>query len=226
MNRLLIPVAAIAIGFAAPAGAQTVSSIDQDAEAHVAGLPPSTRTYTYLIGPLDSLNVVVFDVPQLTQTVQVDSSGYIDFPLIGHVQASGRTPNQLADAIATALKAKYMKNPIVTVSMKDAVSQRVTVEGAVTQPGMYQIGPNTTLTQAVALAHGPSDVADTSEIAVYRTGPEGRAVKTYDLDDLRDGKITDPVVRPGDEIEVGTSGSRKFVRDFGNVFPLFDLFRY
>jgi len=172
------------------------------------------------IGSKDTLAVEVFDVPALSQTSQVDNAGFIEMPLIGQVQAAGRTPNELAADITKALRAKYMKNPIVTVTVKDSASKKVTVEGSVNQPGLYDIGPTTTLMQAVAMAHGPDQVADIHRVAIIRTGADGRSTSVYDLDDIRDGKAADPLVRPNDEVVVDTSGSRKFVRDFGSVFSL------
>ncbi|HVV66179.1 MAG TPA: polysaccharide biosynthesis/export family protein [Rhizomicrobium sp.] len=174
----------------------------------------------YVIGPKDTLVVDVFDVPSLSGTLQVDDTGHINMPLIGQIAASGRSPNLLSREIAAALSAKYMKNPIVTVSVKEAASKTVTVDGSVAQPGVYQIGRTTTLMQAVAMAHGPDQVADIHHVAIVRAGEQGRSVAVFDLQDIRDGNTPDPLVRPNDEIVVEVSGSRKFVRDFGSVFSL------
>ncbi|MGH6879027.1 MAG: polysaccharide biosynthesis/export family protein [Rhizomicrobium sp.] len=190
--------------------AQTATTVSQEAAAPA----------DYQIGVKDTLAVDVFDVPSLSETVQVDNTGFIDMPLIGQVAAAGRTPNELSRDIATALNAKYMKDPIVTVSIKDAVSKRVTVDGEVTQPGMYEITPGTTLTQAVALAKGPDQVADAHHVSIVRGSGQARTTTVYDLEDIRDGKASDPQVLPNDTIVVDSSGSRKFVRDFGAVFSV------
>lgn len=212
-------IAALAFGFAGAAwGGQSLPS-----SASYASLPPapaSTVGGDYRIGIKDTLAVDVFDMANLGGTMEVDNMGYINLPLIGQVAALGRTPDQLAREIAARLNAKYTKNAIVTVSVKDAISKRITVDGEVTQPGMYQITPGTTLTQAVAMAKGPDQVADASEVSIIRgTGPS-RATTVYNLEDIRDGKAADPQVQPNDTIVVGASGTRKFVRDFGSVISV------
>src|SRR6185437_3089685 len=93
----------------------------------------------YVIGPQDALDVQVFGVPALSGTVQVDNTGYVSLPLLGRVKASGRTTNELSKRIAAELNKKYVKDPIVTVTTKDAASQKITVAGSVSKPGLYQI---------------------------------------------------------------------------------------
>ncbi|HWF64203.1 MAG TPA: polysaccharide biosynthesis/export family protein [Rhizomicrobium sp.] len=203
-----------------PAGSSTPQPAapiaDRPALNSVASMPSD-----YTISSLDTLTVDVFGVPELSQTaVQVDNAGTIAMPFIGRVQAVGLTTSQLSQRISTELDQKYVKNPIVTVTVKDAASQKITVDGEVTQPGVYEIQPHTTLTQAVALAKGPSNVADIHEVSIVRLGTTGRNVSNYDLDAIHDGKATDPFVQANDEVVVDASGSRKFVRDFGSVLGL------
>lgn len=189
-----------------------------DATATDASFRPDNGDY--VIGPQDALDVQVFGVPALSGTVQVDNTGYVSLPLLGRVKASGRTTNELSKRIAAELNKKYVKDPIVTVTTKDAASQKITVAGSVSKPGLYQIRPNTTLTQAVAMASGPDQVADIHEVAIIRNSPQGRQVKVYDLDDINGGKVTDPYVHANDEVVVNVSGARKFVRDFGGAFGI------
>ena len=214
--------------------AATLIAIPALAEQQVASLPnaPGTTAQSspviyadYAIAPQDTIDVAVFGVPELSQTVVVDNAGFIALPLIGRVRAAGLTSNQLSQSIAAELNAKYVKNPTVNVTVKDALSQKVTVDGEVTTPGVYPIGPQTTLTQAVALAHGPDQVADIHNVALVRNGPAGRTISTYDLDDIHDGHQADPVVRANDEVVVDKSGSRAFVRDFGSAFSLIWMLR-
>jgi len=215
MTRAFICLAAMALAF--PAAALASDTVAPQPAVATAGNVGNSDNE---IGPKDTIGIDVFDVPALSETTQVDNGGFVNMPLIGQVKAAGRSPNELASDIAKALRAKYMKNPIVTVSVKEAASKKITVDGSVTQPGLYEIGPNTTLMQAVALAHGPDQVADIHHVAIIRTTAGARATSVYDLDDIRDGKTADPIVHPNDEIVVDTSGSRKFVRDFGNVFSV------
>lgn len=208
------------------AGVATTGSVFAQ---QVASVPPASQTFApaagaassnFPIGAQDTLVIDVFDVPDLSRTVQVDNSGNVVLPLIGQISATGRTPQQLSADIAAKLGAKYLKNPIVTVTVKEAASQKITVDGSVVQPGLYEIGPQTTLTQAVALAKGPDQVADASHVAVVRETPQGRQTQIYDLGDIRDGKTVDPYVKPGDTVVVDSSGSRRFVRDYGSLFSM------
>lgn len=181
----------------------------------------TTMPADYTISSLDMLSIDVFDVPELSLAqIQVDSSGTISMPFIGRVSAAGLTTTQLSQRIAAELDQKYIKNPVVTVTVKDAASQKITVDGDVTKPGIYEIQPHTTLTQAVALAQGPSNVADIHSVSIVRVNSAGRNVTSYDLSSIHDGKAADPFVEANDEVVVDTSGARKFVRDFGSVIGL------
>jgi polysaccharide biosynthesis/export protein len=212
-----------ALGVALVVCAAGTARADQLVETQAPSQTPAGSAVipaNYHIGVKDTLAIVVFDVPSLSETVQVDNAGFINIPLIGQVSATGRTPNQLSRDVAAALNAKYMKDPIVTVSVKDAASKKVTVDGEVTQPGMYEITPGTTLSQAVAMAKGPDQVADAHHVSIVRGAGQARTVSVDDLEDIRDGKAVDPEVQANDTIVVDSSGSRKFVRDFGSVFSV------
>lgn len=220
MNCKVVCLAAFAAGIGAAAHAQQVAGVSTPSITQTIPGRAAIQASDYQIGVKDSLAIDVFDVPTLSQTVEVDNTGNINLPLIGQVQAAGLTPHQLSQSIASALSAKYMKDPIVTISVKDAASKKVTVDGSVVQPGLYEITPGTTLTQAVALAHGPDQVADIHHVAIVRGQGAARTITVFDLDEIHDGKTVDPVVEPNDAVVVDTSGTRKFVRDFGSVISV------
>ena len=174
----------------------------------------------YRIGPQDTLVVDVFQVPDLSKTVQVETSGTILMPLIGQVTATGRTPKELSDDIAAQLGKDYVKDPLVTVTVKESSSQKVTIDGAVVQPGIYPIAGNTTLMQAVALAKGPDpNLANTREVAIFRNSGTQRTAAIFDLSAIRSGKAVDPPVYANDVIVVETSGGRRFLRDLAPFIP-------
>jgi polysaccharide export outer membrane protein len=169
----------------------------------------------YRIGPADTLDINVNQLPEFTKTVEVDPSGRILLPLIGQVEASGRTPAQLSEDIAAALKKKYMKDPLVTVSVKEAQGQKVTVDGAVSKPGVYPLAGSTTLLQAIALAQGPDPkLANTKRVAIFRTVGGERRSAFYDLNEIRHGKAQDPVVYGNDIVVVDQSGAKSFMQNF------------
>ena len=109
----------------------------------------------YRIGAQDMIEVNVFGVEELKREVQVDSGGKVVLPLVGQLQAGGRTPGEFSEDVEKALKAKYMKDPQVVVTVKSAQSARVTIDGAVNKPGVYPLTGPTTLLQAISMGGGP-----------------------------------------------------------------------
>lgn len=145
--------------------------------------------------------------------------GKLLLPLVGEIQAAGRTPAELSNDIAAALKKHYMKDPQVVVQVKDAQSQKVTVDGAVSQPGVYPLTGPTTLMQAVSLAKGADPkLANTHKVAIFRTINGERRSAFYDLTEIHSGKASDPQVYGGDIVVVDTSGAKSFVQTFQGTF--------
>lgn len=173
----------------------------------------------YVIGPDDTIAIDVFGVPALSGTVAVDSEGQVLLPLLGEVPAAGRSVGQLSKQLATAYGSTYVRDPKVTVSVKESASQKVTVDGAVLQPGIYPITTRTTLMQAIALAKGPDPKLASDKVAIFRTVGAQRSEAVFDLGDIRDGKSMDPQVQPNDVVVVDTSGVRRFLQDISPVAP-------
>jgi polysaccharide export outer membrane protein len=194
--------------------------------------PPDAATQVravgdYRIGPQDVLDIQVDQVPELSKTFQVDTGGHLLLPLVGQIQASGRTPAELSDDIAQDLKKKYMKDPRVLVGLKEAQGQRVTVDGAVNKPGVYPLAGPTTLLQAVSLGGGPDQhFANIHRVAIFRTVDGQRKPVFYDLAKVRSGKDQDPPVYGNDIVVVDTSGAKSFMQNFqGALGPLGVLLR-
>ena len=185
------------------------------------------------IGVLDLVNVIVFQVPDLTfvgeNAIRVDVSGQIEMPLIGSLQAAGRTPSELGADIRTRLASRYLQNPQVTVRVAEAANQKITVDGAVTEPGVYETKGQTTLLQAVAMAKGATNVADLESVAVFRTVDGQRMVAVFDLAAIRAGSALDPVLQGDDVVIVDTSRLSVAMRDALVALPalggLFYAFR-
>ena len=93
---------------------------------------------TYRIGPADELEVNVFDVPELNLKTVVNQSGIVSLPLIGAVQAGGRTEAELHEELSRKL-ANFVRNPQVVLSVSQFGSQKVAVLGAVEKPGTYPL---------------------------------------------------------------------------------------
>lgn len=182
---------------------------------------------SYQIGASDLLKITVFQVPDLSiDEIRVDASGSIEMPLIGSVQAAGRSPAELSRVIRDRLGARYLQNPQVTVIVAEAASEKITVDGAVTKPGVYVMRGRTSLLQAVAMAEGPTRVADLESIAVFRTVGERRMVAVFDLKAIRNGEADDPIVYGDDVVIVDTSRLSAAMRDAIALMPAIAAFRY
>jgi polysaccharide biosynthesis/export protein len=195
-------------------------------------LPPpdainlATQT-EYVIGPLDRISITVFQVPDLSlKDVQVDTTGRISMPLVGDVLAAGKTANQLGKDLADRLGSGYLQSPQVSVTVEESANQKITVEGAVVQPGVFQITGPTTLLQTIAMAHGPDKTADIRHVGVFRTIQGQRAAAVFDLKAIRSGDAPDPAIYANDMVVVQGSGVRGAWQEVLRSAPLIGIFRF
>ena len=187
--------------------------------------PPAGPVQDYRIGPLDTLGVSVFQVKDLSvEEVQVDAGGRILLPLIGSVIANGKTTMELSSEIAAKLEEKYLQNPQVSVIVKEAVSQKVTVEGAVVEAGVFPIQGRTTLLQAVAMAKGAHRDANLRRVAVFREVNGQRMAAAFDMAAIRAGRAPDPEILGGDIVVVDGSQIRSVWRDIVSALPALGVF--
>lgn len=173
-----------------------------------------------LIGPLDTIQVDVFNVPDLSREMQVDASGRIAMPLAGTIDARGKTAAELASAIEASLRGRYVRNPEVTINIKSSVSQVVTIDGQVVEPGLYPVTNQMTLMRAVASAKGLAEYARQDDVVILRTVAGRKMAGLYNIDAIRRGAYEDPPVYANDVIVVGDSPQRRLFRDFVSVTPL------
>jgi polysaccharide export outer membrane protein len=181
----------------------------------------------YSIGVGDKLAVHVFRVEDLSfEELVVDTSGNIQLPLIGAVRGAGRTAGEMSNEIAQRLATQYLRDPQVTVTVKEAASQKITVDGAVTKPGVYEMRGSTSLLQAIAMAEGPTRVADLTKVAVFRNIDGRRSVALFDLSSIRQGRTSDPQVLGDDVIVVDTSRLSSALRETLGALPAMAAFAY
>lgn len=132
--------------------------------------PPNPRAYK--IGLQDQLKITVFDEADMSTTYRVDADGFITFPLIGRVSASGVTIVELEQRITTALASGYLRNPQVRIEIDQYKSQSVYVIGEVRSPGKITMtGSSITLLEALALAGSPTANASNEVIVVHPSRP-------------------------------------------------------
>src|SRR6185503_2115856 len=158
----------------------------------------------YRVGPGDKLRIEVYKDQQLSQSVQVRPDGKITLPLVGEFVATGRTPTELRDTIATSLK-EYITNPTVTVIVVEALASQVFVMGEVTHPGPMQLHGPTTILQALAMAGGFKEFANTKDVKVLRPrGGGNNSVETikFNYKDVVNGDAKPFYLRSGDTVIV------------------------
>jgi len=127
---------------------------------------------SYVIGDDDVLAISVWKDTELTREVTVRSDGRISLPLVGEIQAEGRTPAQLEEALRAVLVG-YISDPQVTVIVQTINSRKFNVLGEVTKPGSFLLNADTTVVDAIALAGGLKEFAKKKDIYIIRQGPNG-----------------------------------------------------
>lgn len=175
-----------------------------------------------LVGPFDRLSVSIDNsgIAEPVREVDVDETGKVYIPGAGVVTVSGRSPSEIAMLLETQLRANYVRDPHVAVSLKESVSQVLTVEGEVKNPGQFPILGETTLLQVMANAKGVTEFASTDDVLVYRTVDGNRLAALYDLKKIRQGLVPDPRLYPKDIVVVGDSPTRRLLRDLASTLPL------
>ncbi len=183
-----------------PMAATTVSSTQTE-------IPSSRNTNTadsYIIGDDDVLSINVWKEPDLSKQIPVRSDGKISLPLMGEVQAAGRTPLQLEQEITAKLRS-YITDPQVTVIVQQINSQKFNILGQVTKPGSYPITAGITIVDAIATAGGFRDFAKKKSIYVLRQTPGGEELRiSFNYEEFIKGKKVDKniTLKPHDTIVV------------------------
>jgi len=130
----------------------------------------------FVIGTGDVLAINVWKEAEVSRVVPVRSDGRISLPLVGEVQASGRTPRQLESELSAKLK-DYVSEPEVTVIVQEIKSQKFNVLGMVMKPGSYALTNPMTVLDAIAMAGGFRDFAKQKDVYVLRRPEHGDQVR-------------------------------------------------
>jgi len=234
-TRWRVATACLLLAFALLSGCRSASISESTVEAAnkkapvqpVSGALPATPVIgstDYRVGPLDVLDVEVFSVPDLTKSVRVSVGGEFTMPLVGTIPAAGKTAGEIEKEIATRLKDGFMENPQVTVFVKEYMSQRVTVEGAVREPGIFSLTGRTSLLQIIAMCKGLDELANPGGVVIYRNIDGRRYAAAFDIREIRAGRLIDPEVLGSDIVVVDFSGARSNLKDFLYAVPALALF--
>jgi polysaccharide export outer membrane protein len=179
----------------------------------------------YKIAPMDTLTVKVFKSDDMSGDYTVDLAGHISLPLVGQVEAANLTTAELDSKLTQLLGQKYFEHPDVSVAIKTSTAHVVTVDGAVNQAGQYPVAGSISLIQAVALAHGTTEDANSRRVAVFRTIDGQRQAAAFDLTAIRRGESNDPTIYPGDIVVVDGSKIKEIEKQLIPAIPLFGYFR-
>lgn len=174
----------------------------------------------YVLGPNDVLIIDVFGIPELTnREIAVDGAGRISLPLAGSIEVTGTTPQELASHITERLREHYVRDPLVSVNVKQAVSQFVTVDGQVKLPGNYPVIGNMTLMRAVASASGLGEFPKQDDVVVFRSVSGQSYAGVYNIAAIRRGNYPDPQIYANDIVIVGDSTKLRRLNTLERVLP-------
>ena len=149
------------------------------------GPPAPARAQEYVIGARDVLKITVWGQDDLSKEYPVDPDGYVSFPLIGRVKATGLTPTSFAADLRIRLEKDYLVNPQVLVSVKDYLSQKVHVSGEADKPGVYYLSGPTTVRDILSRAGGLSKAAGSQIVLVRAENPSEASGKGAEAGTLR-----------------------------------------
>jgi polysaccharide export outer membrane protein len=192
----------------------------------VANLSPPDAPTTHLVptdyhvSPGDSLDIVVFRQAALSGTFQISQAGTITLPLLGDVTVNGLTTTDIGVMITKKYSERYLQDPQVSVAIKDAASQHFTVDGAVTNPGVYTMIGNMTLLQALDTAHGGADVADNKRVVIFRVVNGQKVAGVFNVLKIRTGAAPDPRIYANDTIVVPVDNGAQTLKNLVGVTPL------
>jgi polysaccharide export outer membrane protein len=188
--------------------------------------PTSLSGEEYRVGRDDLIEVSVFDVPELSSSVRVTATGLISLAFAGVIEAAGKTTHEIERTIEDSLKMHFMRDPHVTVFVREYASQPVSIGGAVRRPGTYQIKGQKNLLDMLAQAEGLDLNAGKVIQVLRRSGDSAEGVRTItiDADDLfQNGKTELNIpIQAGDTINVLRASSIFIVGEVVNPgeFPL------
>ncbi len=172
----------------------------------------------------DLADITVFNVENLTSTYVVNRGGDIDFPLIGKQKIAGLSTMAVQEMLTAKYGEQYLRNPNITVKIEPHKLGRIVVDGAVKEPGVFEVFEIIKLSEAIALAGGVTVDAKTKEIFIVREINGKRQVRAVNLNDIRKFAGRDPKIYPNDMVFIQESASRIAFREFLRTVPLLNTF--
>jgi len=165
-------------------------------------LPIPTPSTT--VGPGDVFQVRVLGEKDLPEEYRVQPDGTVDFPYLDRLVVGGLEPQQIEELIKKQLvDRKILRDPQVTLVVKQYNSKKVSVIGAVQKPGSLPWSEGMKLVEAISLSGGLTSIADGNHVRIIRTVGPSRTVSAWvSLEDITDGQLPDIPLQAGDTISV------------------------
>lgn len=165
---------------------------------------PSQQVYLEdtTLGPGDVFEIRVFQQEQMTNTYAASAEGTISFPLIGDVEVSGKTPAMVEKEIRDRLADGYLKEPQVSVFVKEYKSKKISVLGQVRSPGTLSYSEGMTVVEAIAKAGGFTSMARENAVTITRDLDGKKQSFTVPVESIGKGKAKQFYMRPGDTVFV------------------------
>lgn len=157
----------------------------------------------YLLGPEDAIEISVWKEPELTKQLIIRPDGKVSYPLIGEIQAAGRTVKELREEISKRLE-KFVTDAQVTVLLLKAQHYKIYVVGKVNKPGEYVAGRPVTVMQALAMAGGLTPFAAPGRIVILRKSGDKEQTLPFNYKEVARGRNLEQnrVLLPGDVVVV------------------------
>ena len=180
-----------------------LSALGASSDVVLAQVPAADSPGSYQVQPGDVLTVTVWKETDLTGDLLVRPDSGVSFPLVGDLDARGKTVEQLRVEITERLK-KYIPSPVVTVATKAVAGNHIYVVGKVQRPGEYPVVRNVDVMQALSLAGGATPFAALNDIIVLRRESAGQIVLHFQYNDVARGRDLrqNVVLQPGDTVVV------------------------
>lgn len=164
---------------------------------HAVELAPEER-----LGIDDVFEVRVFAEPDLSGAYRVAADGTVDYPFVGRISVIGMRSGEVQELIATKLRDGYLKNPQVSLMVKEWNSRKVSVIGQVQKPGAVVYFPNMTIVDAIAAAGGFTGIASKNAVTLRRENKGSVESRNCPVADISEGRAPNVVLRPGDILVV------------------------
>src|SRR5712692_10840965 len=168
-------------------------------------VPDSSAKSAGALGPGDLIDIKVYQEVDLTGAYRVSIEGTIDFPLCGKVAIAGQTSSRVADMITECLSRGYLKNPQVSVLLRESNSKKVFVFGEVQKPGTFAYDDNMSIIQAITIAGGFTKTAAKNNANVTRLVAGQEKKIRVAVEDIGVGREPNFLLKPGDIVFVPES---------------------